>query len=114
MHEVSLVTALVAQVDELARVEGFDRVLLIRLRVGALSGAAPEAISFCFSEVTRHTVLFGAQLILDWVEIELDCRACGATTSPTDSSALLCGQCDSAEVHVRAGREFGIADLEVQ
>jgi hypothetical protein len=61
MHEVSLVSALVDQVEELARVQHFDRVLTIWLSVGALSGAEPSCIDFCFSEVTRSSVLEGAQ-----------------------------------------------------
>ena len=65
MHEVSLVSALVDQIEELRIKEGFEQVLEIRLGVGTQSGVNSDCIEFCFSEVTQNTCLQGARLILD-------------------------------------------------
>jgi hydrogenase nickel incorporation protein HypA/HybF len=114
MHELSLVSALVDQVEELARVQHFDRVLTLWLSVGALSGAEPSCIEFCFPEATRSSVLEGARLVLQRVEVELACRGCAALSYPSDSSALFCGKCQSTDVQIRRGHDFCIAELEVQ
>ncbi len=112
MHEVSLVAALVDQIDEIAQKEGFDRVLGIRIAVGALSGVEPSCLEFCYSEVTRNTVLEGSKLILEPVGIELQCKSCGRVSHPKDE-AIFCMDCQSGEVVVKKGREFQILDLEV-
>ncbi len=114
MHEISLVLALVDQVEELARAQHFDRVLTIWLCVGALSGADLSCIEFCFSEVTRSSVLDGARLILQRIEVELACRVCAELSAPPDSADLCCGRCRSTDVQICKGRDFQIAELEVQ
>jgi len=114
MHEVSLVSALVDQVEELARVQHFDRVLTVWLSVGALSGVEPSCIDFCFSEVARGSVLDGASLVFERVATELACRRCAAVSTPDDPSALFCSACQSTDVQIRSGRDFRIAELEVQ
>jgi hydrogenase nickel incorporation protein HypA/HybF len=114
MHEVSLVSALVDQVEELARVQHFDRVLTIWLSVGALSGAEPSCIDFCFSEVTRSSVLEGAQLVMQREDVELACRGCAELSCPSDPAALFCGTCHSTDVVIRKGQDFRIAELEVE
>jgi hydrogenase nickel incorporation protein HypA/HybF len=114
MHEISLVSAVVDQVEDLARVQHFDRVLTIWLSVGALSGAEPSCIEFCFSEVARRSVLEGARLVLERVDVELACRGCAELSFPADPSALFCERCHSTDVQIRKGQDFRIAELEVQ
>ena len=114
MHEVSLVAALVDQIQEVAHKESFDRVLEIRIAVGALSGVDPSCLEFCYPEVTRDTVLEGSKLILEWLGVELHCKKCGRESMPEDPSALFCHHCQSGEVVVSQGREFRVLDLEVE
>jgi hydrogenase nickel incorporation protein HypA/HybF len=64
MHEVSLVSALVDQVAELSRQQGFTRVVEIQLAIGTASGVEPACVEFCFEEVTKCTLLEGAKLSL--------------------------------------------------
>jgi hydrogenase nickel insertion protein HypA len=114
MHEISLVSGLVDQVEELAQAEHFDRVLTIWLSVGALSGVEPSCVEFCFAEVTRTSVLEGARLMLERVEVELECRRCAELSNPSDPLALFCAKCRSPDVEVRKGHDFRIAELEVE
>ena len=113
MHEVSLVAALVDQIEDVAQREGFERVLEIRMGVGALSGVDPSCLEFCFPEVTRDSVLEGAKLILEFVEIELYCKKCGQISCPEDPGAIFCMHCQVGDVVVNKGREFRVLDLEV-
>ena len=113
MHELSMMSALVEQVEALALKEQFEKVREIRLSVGTLSGVDPSCLEFCFSEASEDSVLNGAKLIIEPVEIELVCRACGETSYPEDPSQLICSKCQSNQIHIRKGREFKIKEIEV-
>ncbi len=113
MHEVSLVSALVDQIEETATTRNFQRVLEIRLGIGELSGVEPECLAFCFPEVTRFTILDGARLVTEMIPAECVCRKCGKDSSPADPAALFCEHCLSGDVEIRRGREFRVIDLEV-
>lgn len=113
MHEVSLVASLVERIEEVARAEGFERVLELRVAVGALSGVEPACVEFCFAEVARGSRLEGARLQLERVEAEILCRGCGQVSRPDDPAVLLCPGCGSGDIRICKGRDFGIVDLEV-
>jgi len=113
VHEVSLVAALVDQIEETAVARNFRRVLEIRLGIGELSGVDPECLGFCFPEVTRSTILDGARLVTETIPAECVCRKCGKASRPADHAALLCGHCLSGDVEIRRGREFRVIDLDV-
>ena len=74
MHELSLATALVEQVAEIAVREKFDRVVKIHLELGELSGVDRHCFEFCFPEVCKGSVLEEAQLVLDFVKRGRDFR----------------------------------------
>jgi hydrogenase nickel incorporation protein HypA/HybF len=113
MHEVSLVSALVDQIEGTAITQNFQRVLEIRLGIGELSGVEPECLAFCFPEVTRSTILEGARLVTETIPADCVCRKCGMNSRPEDLVALACGHCLSGDVKIRQGREFRVIELEV-
>jgi hydrogenase nickel incorporation protein HypA/HybF len=76
MHEVSLIESVVALVEDERRKQDFSRVRLIRLKLGALGHAEPDALRFCFDAVTRGTVADGARLAIDIVPGKGWCSAC--------------------------------------
>jgi hydrogenase nickel incorporation protein HypA/HybF len=59
MHELAVTEAVVAQVTE--RLPD-AKVTLVRLEIGALSGAVADSVRFCFDLVTEGTNLEGASL----------------------------------------------------
>lgn len=113
MHEVGLVSALIEQVEVLAKKHRFRQVERVRLGVGLLSGVNGESIEFCFPEVTRQTILQGAQLILEILPIEAYCNNCKAISNLPDPSQLLCPACLSNDLAIRKGKDFLILDIEV-
>jgi len=74
MHELSIAVSLVETIcDELPGL-GEVRVAMVTLRVGALSGVAPDALAFAFDLATDNTRIAGAQLHIertDGRELEL-------------------------------------------
>ncbi len=55
MHEMSVVTSLLSIVREEMAKHDVHRLLLVRVRYGALANIVPEALSFAFEALTAGT-----------------------------------------------------------
>jgi hydrogenase nickel incorporation protein HypA/HybF len=113
VHEVSLIESVVAMIEDERRKHDFSQVRLIRLRVGALGHAEPEALRFCFDAVTRGTVADGARLDIDIVPGEGWCSSCSRTV-PLEERFAACPLCRNAPVRMTTGDELRVAELEVE
>jgi len=113
MHELSLATALVEQVERVCEAERATAVETIRLRLGALAGVNREAFEFAFPLAAEGTRAEHAKLVFEAVPAELACDDCGQRTTP-GKMFLTCGACGSRRVRVTAGREFEIVSVEVK
>ena len=113
MHELSMATALVEQVEEIARREGAARIARIEVRVGALSGVDGEAFAFAFPLAAEGSLAEGAALAIEEVPLVVECRACGASTRP-EYPVVRCAACASGDVAVVSGEEFRITAMEVE
>ena len=108
MHELSIAESIV---DAVLERTGDRPVTTVRVRVGRLSGVAPDALQFCFELATVDTPLEGAELAVEDVDGAAHCRDCGRDF-PLPDLVLLC-PCGSADVEVRAGRELLVMSVEV-
>ncbi len=113
MHEVSLVAALIDQVNDAARQHRFEKISQIRLGVGGISGVDIDALLFCYPEITRGTILDHAVLNIEAIPAVLACNHCLEDSTPEDKWIMICNHCGSREVRVKSGREFKIIDLTV-
>lgn len=109
MHELSIADAVLAIALEHA--EG-RRVTSVELRVGHLRQVVPEALDFAFELVAEGTPAEGAQLVLQEVPAEGDCRACGAR-SRLPHFPLRCAQCGGLELDIVSGEELCVEELEL-
>ena len=113
MHEVSLIESVVALVEDERRKQDFARVRRIRLQVGALGHAEPDALRFCFDAVIRGTVAEGAALEIDLVTGAGWCAQCRRTWPMAERFAA-CPICGIAPMQITAGCELRLAELEVE
>ena len=113
MHEVSLIEGVVDLVEDQRRIKNFARVRVIRLRVGALSHAEPDALRFCFDAVVRGTVAEGARLEIEMVAGEGRCASCRLTI-PLEERFAACPGCGSLAVQLVAGADLCLAEMEVE
>ena len=97
---------------ETARSAGARRVLGLRLRVGTLSGAVPEAMQFAFDVVCRDTIAEGASLAIESVSAACWCSTCRQEFECADYLAE-CPQCHNVSGDLRHGRELEIASVEM-
>lgn len=112
MHEVSIMAEAVRLAVESARARGASRIHELRLRVGTLSGAVPEALEFAFDAVTDDTVAQGASLVIETVPAKWWCGECAAEFGG-DELLAECPRCGTWSGELRAGRELDIASIEV-
>lgn len=112
MHELSLCESLLAILEEEARRQCFARVQRIRLEMGALSCAEPEAMRFCFRAVSRGTLAEDAALELIERPARARCRQCGRESQVRDRFAV-CAGCGASGLAIESGTELRIRDLEV-
>jgi hydrogenase nickel incorporation protein HypA/HybF len=113
MHEVSLIESVVALVEDERRKQDFSRVNMIRLRVGALGHAEPDALRFCFDAVTRGTIADGARLEIEMVPGAGECFGCHRVVRLDDRFAA-CPLCGNTRVRMTTGDELRVAELEVE
>ena len=113
MHEASLVESIVGLVVDEQRKQPFSRVRMIRLTVGALGHAEPDALRFCFDAVTRGTIADGAALEIEIVAGAGWCTSCRRTV-PMKERFAACPICCGGSVRMVAGDELRLAELEVE
>jgi hydrogenase nickel incorporation protein HypA/HybF len=112
VHEMSLVESVVALVEDERRRQAFSRVRVVRLQVGALGHAEPDALRFCFDAIARGTVAEGARLEIDVRAGEGWCEACRRSARLDDRFAD-CPTCGGV-LRMTAGDELRLTELEVE
>lgn len=118
MHEMSLTSSLLDIIREEMKKHGASRLILARVRFGALANVVPEALSMAFEVLTQGTDLDGSRLELAEEAILLACGECGREFSPPPSAASLfaaCPQCGQELGHlVLAGKSLYLEHIEVE
>ncbi|MEU7422999.1 hydrogenase maturation nickel metallochaperone HypA [Streptomyces sp. NPDC040750] len=107
MHELSIATAVV---DELEPLAGAETVRSVTLRVGELAAVVPEALHLAFSLATEGTTLAGAELLIETVEGRARCDGCGHESPTGMPPVLWCEQC-ALPLVLLSGRELEIVRL---
>jgi hydrogenase nickel incorporation protein HypA/HybF len=112
MHEMSLTEGVVEILQEEARKQGFSRVRLVRLEIGAIGGVDPQAMAFCFDAVTRGTLAEGARLEIVTTPGQGWCLDCGKAV-PLSERFGACPECGHHHVQMTGGGEMRVKELEV-
>ena len=112
MHEVSIMTEAVRMAVESAQAAGARRISGVRLRVGRLSGAVPEAMEFAWDVVRRGTIAEAARLEIDSVPATCWCAVCREEFECSDYFNE-CPSCHNPSGELRRGRELEIAAVEM-
>jgi hydrogenase nickel incorporation protein HypA/HybF len=111
MHEVSIMAEAVRIAVESAQAAGAQRISGLRLRVGKLSGAVPEALEFAWDVVRAGTIAADAWLEIEPVPAAAWCEACRHEFECADFF-VECPRCHNPASELRRGRELEIAAVE--
>jgi hydrogenase nickel incorporation protein HypA/HybF len=112
MHEVSIMAEAVRMAVESAQAAGARRITGLRLRVGLLSGAVPDAMRFAWDVVIRDTLAAGARLEIESVPGLCWCAECRREFECVGFFNE-CPSCHNVSGELRRGRELEIASVEM-
>ncbi len=110
MHEIGLIQTVMDEVSRVAEANGIERVTKVRLVVGRMNGAIPDALEFAFSVLSPETIFEGARLEIESVPVRLRCPHCGAE-SEGEKLAYFCPEC-GGRAELVAGQELYIDYFE--
>jgi len=113
MHELSIALSIIDGVVEEARREGLSRIEKVHLRIGRLSGVDKEALRFSYDIAAEDTPLAGTQLVIEDVDVVIECPTCRAERSVQQLPLLACPECGAAPERVVCGDELEISGLEL-
>jgi hydrogenase nickel incorporation protein HypA/HybF len=113
MHEVGLMQDALRIALEQARTEKASRILTLRMRVGALSGVVPDALSFAFECLSHGTPAEGGKLEIENVPAVCWCGAC-RKEFPAPELGFECPDCGAPAAEIRSGREIEVASLDLE
>lgn len=112
MHEMSLAKNIADLIGEQVPAPDLEKVRIIKLKVGELSGVVNESLEFSFSVLVRETPLRNAKLLIENVPILASCNQCGAT-SRLEYGLFFCGNCKSGDIKLISGNELHIDQIEI-
>lgn len=113
MHELGIAGAVLEAVRAQAARHPAARVVRVGLRVGALSGVNPDALSFCFEALTRDTDLAETALDIEAPARRHRCAACETTFEVVEYD-FTCPRCGSFQPECVGGTELELAFLEME
>lgn len=112
MHELSLMQTVAERVLAVADLEGAERVLAIRLRIGSLAGVDPEALRFAAEVMLAGTPAEKATLAIEEVPATWWCEPCGIAF-PAAPDGPDCPHCGTLSRRLRSGRELNLVAVEL-
>ncbi len=113
MHELSVALNLLEGVQQTATRDGIARILAVHVRIGALSGIAPDALRFSWELATAGTVAADSALRIEDVPLVVFCERCAAERAPRAATGLVCPSCGTACPTIVRGRELQLVAMEV-
>lgn len=111
MHELSVCTALLEQVERIARAQNAMAVSAIVLRLGPLSGVEAELLQRAYPLAAAGTLAEQATLTIDPSEVVVRCSQCGAE-SAVPANRLLCRDCGDFRTRLVSGDEMILQRVE--
>lgn len=112
MHELSLCSGLLHQVQRVAAAHGAQRVAAITLRIGPLSGVEPTLLQQAFAQARAGTVAASARLAIEAAPVRVHCLECGHD-SDAAPNRLLCDACGGWRTRLLSGAEILLVSVEL-
>ena len=113
MHELSIATAILDQLEGEARKRPGTRFTKVAVRVGELSGVDPDALSFSFEALVKDSSWEPLELEIQYLTRKQRCPSCrhefGGSIFDTE-----CPSCGELQTETVQGTELDIAWVEVE
>jgi len=113
VHEMSLMGGVFEVIERTISQHDVKRVLQVKLKVGELTNAEPDALDMAFEAYSKDTLCEGAELIVERVPVRGRCRSC-RNEFPVKTMFFLCPNCQNTSIEVIQGEELLLESLEVE
>ena len=111
MHELSIVTYVIEQVEEIAKENQLTDIESVTLEFGEVSGIEPEYLVDCWNWYAKKTPLIqNAKFLYETIPAVTWCNAC-KSTYPTLQYGKTCPHCGSGETWLQQGNEMNIKQI---
>ena len=111
MHELALVRGILEAVLEQAETYQIKKIEKVKIVVGEMTSAMPEALQFAFEVLSRDTSAREAVLEIENRPVKLICRDCHLVFTP-EGLKYSCPQCISSRTEIMEGRELFVEYFE--
>lgn len=111
MHEVSIIHSALEIILEKAKENNMNKITRITVKVGEMSGALPDALSFAFECASRGTIAENSQFVIDRVKPTARCEICNIVFD-IDHFNKLCPKCSTFSSRILTGYELYINTIE--
>lgn len=112
MHELSIVTYVIKQVDAIAKQNELEKINSVTLEFGEVSGIVPSYLVDCWNWYAKKTPLIeGSELICETIPAVTWCDSC-KKTYPTVKYGKTCPYCGSGETWLQQGNEMNLKQIE--
>jgi hydrogenase nickel incorporation protein HypA/HybF len=112
MHELSICQALISQLETITHEQAAQRVALIRLGIGPLSGVEPQLLEQAYPIASAGSVADGAELVIESLPLRVSCEHCGQTTAALPNR-LVCAACGDWHTRLVSGDELLLTSVEL-
>lgn len=113
MHEMSLMGGVFEVIEQTLSQHEVNRVIQVKLKVGELTNAEPDALEMAFEAYSKDTICEGAELIVERVQVRGRCRNCQLEFA-VETLFFLCPKCQNSSIEVIQGEELLLESLEVE
>jgi hydrogenase nickel incorporation protein HypA/HybF len=113
VHEMSLMGGVFEVIEQTISQYEIRRVLQVKLKVGELTNAEPEALQMVFEAFCKNTICEGAELIVERVPVRGRCRNCQHEFA-VKTMFFLCPKCQNTSIEVIQGEELLLESVEVE
>lgn len=90
-----------------------NRVVLVKLVIGELTGVEDTTMKSCFEVYVQATPVEGAKLVIQRIPAKVRCRVCG-NEYQTKIPFSDCAVCGNKSITIISGKELYIDSLEVE
>ena len=113
MHELSIASSIIDTVRAEATKHPGARLIKVGVRIGALAGVDPDALSFGFEALVHGTDLDPLTLGIEFVPRTQRCPRC-QLVFPAEEYCIKCPKCGELETVFVGGDELQMAYLELE
>ncbi len=113
MHETALMQDLLSLAEKALQGQNVKQVNTVKLAVGALANAMPDALAFAFEAMTQSGVLQGAVLEMVQLPVKVRCDGCGQEYEPA-GFPFHCPSCRSIYYQITQGEDIYIISLDCE